>query len=255
MTDAVPHPRRRCSGPVHLAADRQPRRDRAAHHAHAPGAWACASIAVYSDADADAPHVRLADQAVAHRCVGAARLLPEHRQPSSPPRAPAGAEAVHPGYGFLAENADFAQAVRRRRPGLGRPAGRGDPRHGRQGPGQTPDAGGRRALRAGLRRRPSRTTRRCARRPQRIGYPLMVKATAGGGGRGMRLVAGTPKPGGGAGQRPLRGLVGLRVGHACCSSAPSPSRAMSRSRSSPTRTAMSCTWANATARCSGGTRS
>ena len=70
-----------------------------------------ATVAVYSDADADAPHVKMAGQSVhigpspaaesyllADKILDAAKLT--------------GAEAIHPGYGFLSENADFAEAVR-----------------------------------------------------------------------------------------------------------------------------------------------
>ena len=68
------------------------------------------TVAVYSEADADARHVRLADEAVLHRagrrpasptCV-ADRILDAARR--------TGAQAIHPGYGFLSENADFADA-------------------------------------------------------------------------------------------------------------------------------------------------
>src|SRR5882724_10814569 len=68
------------------------------------------TVAVYSEADADAPHVREADRAV---CIGPAPARESYLVGGAILAAArkTGAEAIHPGYGFLSENADFAEAV------------------------------------------------------------------------------------------------------------------------------------------------
>ena len=68
------------------------------------------SVAVYADPDADAPFVSLADEAIAlHGSTGAETYLNVEKLLKA--AAATGANAIHPGYGFLSENADFAQAV------------------------------------------------------------------------------------------------------------------------------------------------
>ena len=79
---------------------------------HAPGHG---SVAVYSEADDASLHVAQADEAV---CIGARARRPRAistSTASSSAAARTGAEAIHPGYGFLSENADFADALRGRR--------------------------------------------------------------------------------------------------------------------------------------------
>ncbi|ELK4803561.1 geranyl-CoA carboxylase subunit apha [Pseudomonas aeruginosa] len=144
------------------------------------------SVAVYSEADAEARHVQLADEAV---CIGPAAVAQSYLNIEAILDAArrSGAEAIHPGYGFLSENAEFARAC--------------------EAAGIVfigPDAeaihlmGSKRLskiamLAAGVPCIPGyegaeqddATLRREA---ERIGYPLMIKASAGGGGRGMRLV-------------------------------------------------------------------
>lgn len=145
-----------------------------------------ASVAVYSDADAQAPHVALADEAV--------RIGPPQADESYLSIAAliaaakaTGADAVHPGYGFLSERADFAEACAA--------AGLvfiGPPPAAIRAMGDK--AGAKRRMRAaGVPCAPGylgedQRDETLAAEAERLGLPLLVKAVAGGGGRGMRLV-------------------------------------------------------------------
>ena len=148
------------------------------------------TVAVYSDADAEALHVREATQAVALGGNTSAESYLRIDKLIDAVRA-AGADAVHPGYGFLSENADFAQTVV--------DAGLtwvGPPASAIQALGNKSRAK-QLALSRGVPCLPGyngsmdadgQSDERFVLEAKRIGYPLMVKATAGGGGRGMRLV-------------------------------------------------------------------
>ena len=144
------------------------------------------AVAVYSDADADALHVRLADAAVRIGPAAAAQSYLSIDALIAAAKA-AGAEAVHPGYGFLAESADFAE--RCAAAGL---VFVGPPPSAMRAMG---DKSAAKALMmaAGVPCAPGyhgedQSEARFAEESRHIGYPLMVKASAGGGGRGMRVV-------------------------------------------------------------------
>ena len=92
------------------------------------------------------------------------------------------------------------------------------------------------------------------RRRDDVGYPVLVKAAAGGGGKGMRIVESRRRARRGGRRGAPRGRRRVRRRHACSSSATSADRATSRSRSSATRTATSSTSASASARSSAATR-
>ncbi|MGI5212546.1 acetyl-CoA carboxylase biotin carboxylase subunit [Plantactinospora sp. CA-290183] len=145
------------------------------------------TIAVYSEADADLPFVREADEAV---CVGPANPAQSYRNAEAILAAAksTGAQAVHPGYGFLSENADFARTVEANGliwvgPGADAITAMGDKINARNlmaaagvpvAPGTTdPAADVDAALAAAA----------------TIGFPVMVKAAAGGGGMGMAVAA------------------------------------------------------------------
>ena len=120
-----------------------------------------ATVAVHSTADADAMHVKLADESV---CIGppAARESYLNIPALLSACEITGADAVHPGYGFLSENARFAEILAEHGIDLHRPQGRAYPPHGRQDRGQAHGAAARHSLRAGLGRRRSTDERRGA---------------------------------------------------------------------------------------------
>jgi geranyl-CoA carboxylase alpha subunit len=143
-------------------------------------------VAVYSDADAGAPHVRQADQAVRIGEPSPAQSYLRIEAIIAAATA-SGADAVHPGYGFLAENADLARACR----GAGLvfigPSAESLEAMGHK-------AGAKDIMRAaGVPCVPGyqgadQTVTTLLAEAGRIGFPVMIKAVAGGGGRGMRLV-------------------------------------------------------------------
>jgi 3-methylcrotonyl-CoA carboxylase alpha subunit len=144
------------------------------------------TIAVYSAADADAPYVSEADEAVA---IGAAQARDSYLDGAKILSAAAatGAAAIHPGYGFLAENAAFAEAVCA--------AGRlwvGAPPAAIRAMGLK-DAAKALMVQAGVPVTPGylgsdQSSARLKSEAATIGYPILIKAVAGGGGKGMRRV-------------------------------------------------------------------
>ncbi|WP_379922433.1 biotin carboxylase N-terminal domain-containing protein [Erythrobacter sp. R86502] len=149
-------------------------------------AMGVATVAVYSDADAKALHVRSADESVhigpspaAESYLVGAKIIAAAKQ--------TGADAIHPGYGFLSENADFAQDVIDAgliwvgpKPASIRAMG-------------LKDAAKARMIEAGVPVTPGylgadQSLERLTKEAEAIGYPVLIKAVAGGGGKGMRKV-------------------------------------------------------------------
>jgi acetyl/propionyl-CoA carboxylase alpha subunit len=163
-------------------------------------------VAVFSEADRNALHVRMADEAVmigpaeiGQSYLNIERVLEAARQ--------TGAQAIHPGYGFLSENADFARAVREAGLVFIGPSDEAVRVMGDKAEARDQNAGC-----------------RCARCPgyqglegeedffkaaQEIGYPVLVKAAAGGGGKGMRVVLDEAEFRGGRSGYPARILARL----------------------------------------------
>ncbi|MBA3864294.1 MAG: methylcrotonoyl-CoA carboxylase [Erythrobacter sp.] len=149
-------------------------------------AMGVATVAVYSDADAKALHVRQADESVhigpspaAESYLVGEKIIAAAKQ--------TGADAIHPGYGFLSENADFAQAVIDAgliwvgpKPASIRAMG-------------LKDAAKTLMMAAGVPVTPGylgadQSVERLTKEAEAIGYPVLIKAVAGGGGKGMRKV-------------------------------------------------------------------
>lgn len=143
------------------------------------------TVAVHSTADADAMHVRLADEAV---CIGPAPARDSYLNKAAIISAAmiTGADAIHPGYGFLSENADFAEMVEA---------------HGITWIGPSPKMirmmgdkvqAKAAAIQSGLPVVPGsdgdvRTVDAAKIIAEQIGYPVIIKAAAGGGGKGMKV--------------------------------------------------------------------
>jgi len=145
-----------------------------------------ATVAVYSEADRNALHVRFADEAV---CIGPPRSSESYL---NIPHVISAAEitdvdAIHPGYGFLSENANFAEVCKASQiafigpaPDILRMMGEKDQARREMAAAGVPVVPGSQGIVA--------DADEAAAEAARIGYPLIIKASAGGGGRGMRVV-------------------------------------------------------------------
>lgn len=142
------------------------------------------TVAVHSEADADAMHVRLADEAV---CIGPARSADSYlNKPAIISAAMiTGADAIHPGFGFLSENADFAEMVEKHGitfigPSVAQMRLMGDKITARQAAIEAglPVTEGSEAL---------ENTDDAKAWAEKIGYPVIIKAKDGGGGKGMKI--------------------------------------------------------------------
>jgi 3-methylcrotonyl-CoA carboxylase alpha subunit len=145
-----------------------------------------ATVAVYSDADRNALHVSMADEAVHIGPSPSTESYLRIDRITAAAKA-TGAQAIHPGYGFLAENPDFADACVAAGITFIGPSGVAMRRLGGKAAAKAV------AREAGVPVVPgydgaTQETTVLQREADRIGYPVMIKAVAGGGGRGMRLV-------------------------------------------------------------------
>ena len=143
------------------------------------------TVAVYSQADSDSLHVKLADQAV---CVGPGPASGSYLNIANIVSAAAitGAEAIHPGYGFLAENSSFAEICERvgikfigPKPSVIDQMGNKASARDKMKEANVPIIPGTSAL---------KDEREALDFARQFGYPVIIKASAGGGGKGMRVV-------------------------------------------------------------------
>ncbi|WP_338723491.1 acetyl/propionyl/methylcrotonyl-CoA carboxylase subunit alpha [Pseudomonas tolaasii] len=144
------------------------------------------TVAVYSDADAQALHVQMADEAVN---IGPAPVQQSYLSIDAMLHAAklTGADAVHPGYGFLSENPEFARACQQAGLTFIGPSVEAIELMGSKRQSKLAMLAAGVPCIAGYQGR-AQDDQTLQQEAERIGYPLMIKASAGGGGRGMRLV-------------------------------------------------------------------
>ncbi len=140
------------------------------------------SVAIYSEADRNSLHVRMADEAV---CIGAAPSSLSYLNIDAVVTAAkiTGADAVHPGYGFLSENADFADAITKAGITFIGPTAKSISMLGVKSTAREIAIKGGVAITPGSDGVVGKNYKEVARK---IGYPIMIKAALGGGGKGMR---------------------------------------------------------------------
>src|SRR3954467_15293213 len=144
------------------------------------------TVAVYSEADRHSLHARFADEAI---CIGPAKSSRSYLDIPSVISAAeiTNAQAIHPGYGFLSENADFAEVCETSgltfigpKPEVIRSMGMKQLARTAMKEGGVPILPGSEGI--------LQSPEEAAALAEQIGYPVMIKASAGGGGRGMRMV-------------------------------------------------------------------
>src|ERR1700683_3878127 len=178
------------------------------------------TIAVYSDADRNARHVRLADEAyrlgaapAAESYLDIARVLALAKR--------VGADAVHPGYGFLSENAAFAQACSEAGLALIRPPAAAITDMGSKSASDAAMAAVGVPIAPGY-HGAEQSLDRLRAEAERVGFPLIIKASAGGGGKGMQVVRSAAEVAAAiesaqrlarTGRGEARGLLGARSSH------------------------------------------
>ena len=211
------------------------------------------TIAVYSAADRGALHTRLADEAVEIGPAEARQSYLDARAHPAGGRANTRAAAIHPGYGFLSENAAFARACREAGMVFVGPPAEAIDRMGSKSEARQLMAA------AGVPVLPGydgedQSDGVLEAEARRLGFPLLVKPTAGGGGKGMRVVRSAAELGEALAGARREALEGLRR--------PAPAARALRREGPPRRDPgvrrharrAPCTCSSATARCSAATR-
>ncbi len=146
------------------------------------------TVAVFSEADRLALHVRYADEAI---CIGEAATNLSYLNVSKIIEAckATGADAIHPGYGFLSENADFARAVKSAGINLIGPSSKSMELMGNKLTAKATIRKYNIPMVAGT-DKPISDIEEAIEQAKKIGFPVLIKAAAGGGGKGMRIVEG-----------------------------------------------------------------